>query len=727
MKAVKAFIVGCFALLSVGGVSAQSVDYLNSILWTGCNDVVTGDGYAYGNFTNGLMVIDENDPTAPVQINQTPLPNAQREFYYSNQKLFVAGAGHDFEVFDLSDPTEPMPMGSFETERAARFTVVDENYAYLVVQWTDDETQDDYNEIVVLDISNPTNPAEVSRFHAYFRLPISDIFTSDTLAYVTYAGSRLIEGYHINFGGLAIFSLADISNPQIRTDYQTNDTGYRSVYVVNNHAYVTHSDNGLMVFVAFYPSTLILEGSLPIDGLARDVVIKDDYALVSDGSADLYIIDISVPAEPELTGVFSADYAINNLSLMNDHIFTNDVHYGIQEIDVGDLPEVAYAGVFLTPYMVNNSFIHDGLAYISLDNSGLQIYDVADPADPFFVGLHDSDSRPQDVFVAGEYAYIADLSAGLQIVDISNPATPELQSTFAFPQGVYQVSVRGEFAYVAAGLSGFWIVNVADPQNPQPAGHLIYQGFSKDVAIAGDYAYVPADAFGLRIIDISNQNEPQLIGTYNTPGSATAVALAGHYACVADGWNGNFHIIGVADPENPELMSTIDLPGAAADVFVEGDYAYVASGDLYVIDISDPGNPTIAAGYETPYYASGVFGADGNIYVADQTSLLILHFDETTGIISEVQNLPQKFTVLQNFPNPFNASTTIEFGLPGAGHVKLDIYDVLGRRVTNLVDAEKSAGYHRVLWNAADVASGIYLYRLQTDTEATDRRMLLIK
>ena len=72
----------------------------------------------------------------------------------------------------------------------------------------------------------------------------------------------------------------------------------------------------------------------------------------------------------------------------------------------------------------------------------------------------------------------------------------------------------------------------------------------------------------------------------------------------------------------------------------------------------------------------------------------------------------------QSYPNPFNPSTTFEFGLPSPGNVSLIVYDVLGREVKTLVKGTLGAGYHRATWNASSVASGVYFARLTVTNES---------
>jgi len=88
---------------------------------------------------------------------------------------------------------------------------------------------------------------------------------------------------------------------------------------------------------------------------------------------------------------------------------------------------------------------------------------------------------------------------------------------------------------------------------------------------------------------------------------------------------------------------------------------------------------------------------------------------------------PDAYALLQNHPNPFNPSTQIQFALPNASHVKLEVYNALGERIATLVDETRPAGYHVEQFDATGLASGIYLYRLQAGDFIDTKKLLLLK
>lgn len=97
-----------------------------------------------------------------------------------------------------------------------------------------------------------------------------------------------------------------------------------------------------------------------------------------------------------------------------------------------------------------------------------------------------------------------------------------------------------------------------------------------------------------------------------------------------------------------------------------------------------------------------------------------------TGINEDVPP-PSVFSLSQNYPNPFNSSTAIGFDLPSSSHVNLALFDILGRKVETLIDGKQSAGHHEVIWDATELPSGIYFYKIQAGEFIETKKMLMVK
>ena len=100
---------------------------------------------------------------------------------------------------------------------------------------------------------------------------------------------------------------------------------------------------------------------------------------------------------------------------------------------------------------------------------------------------------------------------------------------------------------------------------------------------------------------------------------------------------------------------------------------------------------------------------------------------EVVSVEQESKGLPQDFVLFKNYPNPFNPTTTIEYALSHAADDSLIIYNLLGEEVTRLITGRQNAGYHEVTWNASNVSSGIYFYRLQAIDSVQTRTMALLR
>jgi hypothetical protein len=89
--------------------------------------------------------------------------------------------------------------------------------------------------------------------------------------------------------------------------------------------------------------------------------------------------------------------------------------------------------------------------------------------------------------------------------------------------------------------------------------------------------------------------------------------------------------------------------------------------------------------------------------------------------------LPKEFSLSQNYPNPFNPTTTIRYALPKAAHVTLRVFDILGREVATLVNADQEAGFKSISFDAGAFASGVYLYKVEAGTFIDVKKMVVLK
>ena len=122
-----------------------------------------------------------------------------------------------------------------------------------------------------------------------------------------------------------------------------------------------------------------------------------------------------------------------------------------------------------------------------------------------------------------------------------------------------------------------------------------------------------------------------------------------------------------------------------------------------------------------------------NLYVGgnvdEPNSYVIIYKIDFDGIVSVKGNseIVNDYELSQNYPNPFNPETTIRFSLPGAGNVKIVVYNMLGEEVAILLDGVLSAGTHELNFNGSSLTSGVYFYKIEAGNFRAVKKMLLLK
>ena len=207
--------------------------------------------------------------------------------------------------------------------------------------------------------------------------------------------------------------------------------------------------------------------------------------------------------------------------------------------------------------------------------------------------------------------------------------------------------------------------------------------------------------------------------------------------------------------ENPQTLLALWCQYAEGDTNIQGDH----NGDLFLsrsiddgLTWTEPENITNTqspgcthCNCESETYPSAeeeaVLTPDGGFpyftYIYDPfvggeypnciCSVMFVGPEHVTDVANDRIITPNRLLLSQNYPNPFNASTTIEYGLKQDEHVTIDIYDILGRKVETLVDTDKQARVHRVTWQADNMPSGVYFYKIKAGEFVKTRKMMLLK
>ena len=325
------------------------------------------------------------------------------------------------------------------------------------------------------------------------------------------------------------------------------------------------------------------------------------------------------------------------------------------------------------------------------------------------------------------YIYVRD---GQSWTEQTNLAASDAE---AFNEFGWSVSISGNYAIVGAPVDdnggtdkGSAYIFVRDGESWTVQAKLTAsdaaggENFGNSVSISGDYAIVGAyedDDDGtnsgsayLFVRDGQNWTEQAKLTASDATTSdlfGWSVSISGDYAIVGAIWDddaggtaGSAYLF-VRDGQSWTEQAELTASDAAA--FDQFGYSVSISGEYAIIGarFDDDGGSNSGSAY---LYSGIIVGID----------------DERAG-------LPTEFALSQNYPNPFNPETRISFALPEAGFTRIIIYDQLGREVSRLVDSHLGAGYHEVTWNASNVASGMYFYRLHQGKISEIRKMVLLK
>ena len=149
--------------------------------------------------------------------------------------------------------------------------------------------------------------------------------------------------------------------------------------------------------------------------------------------------------------------------------------------------------------------------------------------------------------------------------------------------------------------------------------------------------------------------------------------------------------------------------------------------DEWLLETTDP-DPWVAGTF-TEFALLGDPVTNGTDPDGDEAILddVTAYFLEGTGVADDISTSPTQFALANNYPNPFNPQTTIEYSLEKAGNVAVNVYSLNGQLVQTLVNAQQSAGSHSVVFSGASLPSGIYFYTLTEGSQTITKKMILTK
>jgi hypothetical protein len=537
----------------------------------------------------GLQIVDVSTSSLPILLGTYNTPGTALGVTLSSdeQIVYISDGTAGLQILDISNLPTITLLGTYNTPNDANGITLspDGKIAYVA----------DKNGIVMLDVSNPTNPILILENSAVI-FP-NDIAISSNGQFLYSADQSL--GLSIANLGISLI-LAD--NSAIPTTFEMQVTAMDEESSVTDTFLVCPCLNGCncdtLTSTTFTCDCTGTEFAGERCGNKRPVIINP----IDDGiCVDNYLL---YDGTNTATGVvfYDEDSTLDSFSVIlePDWIASNIIL---------ELSILASYGTASNSFDVVLSS-DDQIAYVAVGTSGLQIIDISNPGVPVVLGNYDTTSLAFKVTLSSDnqIAYVADGVSGLQIIDVSNTGVPVLlgnYDTTGFSYGV-TLSSNSQIAYVADGVSGLQIIDVSNPNSPTLLGSYNTLGNSYDVTLSSDdqIAYIADGAEGLQIINILGA--PTLLGSYNTPDAAYGITLSSDDSTVYIADITSVQIIDVTDLMNPVFLSSSTVPTAARSVVLSSnnEIFYIAdrSAFLYIatayITLSIADNSAIPTTFE---------------------------------------------------------------------------------------------------------------------------------
>jgi len=185
-------------------------------------------------------------------------------------------------------------------------------------------------------------------------------------------------------------------------------------------------------------------------------------------------------------------------------------------------------------------------------------------------------------------------------------------------------------------------------------------------------------------------------------------------------WTGTTHADG--SPQSLYIKSVYVAFGEALGFMEQPP----GSGNYVLLDVHGAGSQRSDPKQGDPNNYPHGFGPQGDV-IRIYNYVRLVRSGLATDVNENKSELPKNFKLEQNYPNPFNPSTTISFSIPTEGKVSLKIFNVIGQEIDELVKENLSAGNYSFLWNAHNLTSGVYFYKLVTDSFSEIKKMVLLR
>jgi hypothetical protein len=299
------------------------------------------------------------------------------------------------------------------------------------------------------------------------------------------------------------------------------------------------------------------------------------------------------------------------------------------------------------------------------------------------------------------------------------PGSSGANVTWTYTGLIYEDTVRINYVSPSSTPSGSSFPNATVAETPGGSTYIYYRGTSTNFEIVGTYLNNTATPYSnpANVLNFPFSYNASINDNFaaNYTALGFTALRTGTIVTTADAWgtinlpNGSHtNVLRVRITQN--VRDSVLVPGfpVVTRVITDSYRWYNSVNKFPIFDIS----------ITSTQIGSGTPVIDTIISYAPT---------QTVGIQQAGSIVPERYSLSQNYPNPFNPATVISFDIPASGFVKLAVYDMLGREVSQLVNSNLNAGSYNVDFNAAGLNSGVYFYRLETNGFSDVKKMTVVK
>ncbi len=690
----------------------------------------------YYGITDQFTITSFDDPANPYTSASLDLGDMIEDIVWKvsgGVTYALATAGQDLKIVDVTNPLAPTLLSSLTLAGYGEGLAVSGNYVYVTAGVSGME---------VIDITDPTNPSSVGITNGGAEGPWAEgINVSGSYAYLG------------NGGGTEIFDISDPTAPTLVSTI-ASEGWVQDVMPISNYLYICVYSAGIDVVDISDPANPTYVSTLS-NPKNSDVMFDGNFGYIASKEYGVTVLDVTDPGAPTSLGIIDTDGSVRKISfgsinmsgVQTAHIFAGEESL-LSAVNVNDPANMSISGSIAVPAPA------DGLCYSAtiVENTAYLAYryhvralDITTPSVMTELGsitLADSDgNRPmvKKVVYKDNIVFAGSRYDGLLPIDFTDPANPAFL-TAVITDRTNDVAILGNYVYAATANNGIGIVDVSTANSPSLVGYvaesMVNGRYGEGVAAYGD-VMVQSNWGALYFYDVSSPESPALQDTVALTTGTSWLSLDDNYAYVHD-----FDSLKIFDIST--LTAVVQVGGVNTggswdgDAYREGDYLYAncEAAGIKVYDVTDVTNPTEVANFDMLNDARAVYVKDGVVYSSEKGGGFSMYKNDLVTVSTDSHNaMPDAFVLTQNFPNPFNPSTVIEFSIPqsfGTADVKLEVFNVLGQHVSTLANSPLESGIYQATWNGRDdsgipVAGGMYIYRLQAGDDVLSNKMILLK